>query len=120
MPTTEMIVAVAVAAAAVLTIVHLLRLVGTLVVHATIRKAIDRNPEGAGAMLERLTATPADRSDDRTGLLLIAVGMAMVIGSVIINDPAWLHYAVAAALFPLLMGSVLWLRHVWARRTRGQ
>jgi hypothetical protein len=116
-----MIVMVAVIAAAVLTIIHLLRLLAMLVLHATIRKAIDRDPDGAGAAIERLAVPSTDGGDDRVGMLLITAGIAIVVGSVIIGDTRWLHYAVATALFPLLMGTALWARHLWLKRqARGQ
>lgn len=120
MPVTDMIVLLAVAAAAVLTLLHLLRLAGLMIAHRTIRVTIERIPEQAGAVLDRL-GEPEARADDRTGLLLVAAGMAMVIGSIIINDAAWMHYAIAGALFPLLMGSALMLRHhLVTRRARAE
>jgi hypothetical protein len=35
---------------------------------------------------------------------------------VIINDPSWIHYAVAGASFPLIVGTALWLRLFFIER----
>jgi hypothetical protein len=44
--------------------------------------------------------------------------VVMIAASIIVNDPAWIHYGVAAALFPLLVGTALWLRLFIQRRTQ--
>jgi Na+/proline symporter len=109
-------------AAVLLAVIHLLRLVALLVTHRTLQRIIDRHPDQAQAMLDKVgTVGAGERADDRTGMLLVAAGIAMILGSVIVNDPAWVHYGAAAALFPLLMGTALWLRDIWEKRqARGQ
>jgi Flp pilus assembly protein TadB len=117
MPTTEMIVMIAVTAAMLLAFIHVLRLVTTFVVHRTISKAIDRDPQKADAMIARLGDPASGGDDDRFATILIAVGIAMIAASIVVNDPRWMHYGVAAALFPLLVGTALWLRLFIQRRT---
>ena len=56
--------------------------------------------------------------DDRFSTILIAVGVAMIAASIVVGDPRWLHYGVAAALFPLLVGTALWLRLFIQRRAQ--
>ena len=111
MPLTEMIVMVAVFSAIVLSFIHVLRFLTALVQHRTIRKAIDRDPDAAEPIIARLGAAAEPRGDDRTATLLVAFGVAMVVGSVVIGDPDWLRYALAGAVFPLIIGAALWLRH---------
>jgi Flp pilus assembly protein TadB len=117
MPTTEMIVMIAVTAAMLLAFIHVLRLLTSFLVHATIRKAIDRDPKKADEMIARLGDPASGGDDDRFATILIAVGIAMIAASIVVNDPRWMHYGVAAALFPLLVGTALWLRLFIQRRT---
>ena len=118
MPTTEMVVMIAVTAAMLLAFIHVLRLVATVLVHMTIRKAIDRDPERADEMIARLGDPSSGADDDRFSTILIAVGVAMIAASIVVGDPRWLHYGVAAALFPLLVGTALWLRLFIQRRAQ--
>ena len=118
MPTTEMVVMVAITAALVLAFVNIVRLIGTLVMHRTIRKMAERDPEAAQSLLTRI-AQPAERGgDDRLSTILIAIGIAMIVGSIVVGDPRWMHYAVAGALFPLIVGTALWLRQYMIERAR--
>ena len=54
MPVTEMIVMVAAFSAMALSFIHLLRLIGTAVMHRTIRRAVEVSPETAEPLLARL------------------------------------------------------------------
>ena len=120
MPWSEMLVMIAVAAAFVLGAIHLFRLVAVAIMHRTIRKAIDRDPDSAEPLLSRLTAPveAKERGDDRTAILLIATGVAMVVASLVIGDPNWIRYPIAGAIFPLFIGIALWLRHYALNRSR--
>jgi hypothetical protein len=119
MPVTEMIVMVAAFSALVLGFIHLLRLVGTLILHRTIRKAVEVSPEAAPPLLDRLgMPTASGTGDDRLSVLLIAIGIAMLAASLIIGDPRWLHYGAAASVFPLIVGTALWLRLLFLARAR--
>jgi hypothetical protein len=119
MPATEMIVMVAVIAAVALTLIHLFRLAASAAMHRTIRRMIERDPAIAESLLAQLVRPVGPGGDDRTAVLLIAFGVAMVIASLIVGDPSWMHYAIAGSVFPLVVGTALWLRHtVSARRRR--
>jgi hypothetical protein len=113
-----MVVTVAIVAAIALAFIHLVRLAGTAIMHKTARRMVDRDPSSAEAMIERLGSVPERSGDDRLATILIAFGIAMIVGSVIINDPAWMHYAIAGALFPLIIGTALWLRLFMLERAR--
>jgi hypothetical protein len=110
MPATEMIVMIAVVSAVALSFIHVVRLVGTAIIHKTVRRAVDRDPAAAESLLAELARPRQPSGDDRLSVILVALGIAMVAASVVINDPAWMHYGVAAALFPLILGTALWLR----------
>ena len=118
MPTTEMVVMIAVTSAMLLAFIHVLRLITTFLVHRTISKAIDHDPQKADEIISRLGDPASGGDDDRFSTILIAVGIAMIAASVVIGDPGWIHYGVAAALFPLLVGTALWLRLFIQRRTQ--
>src|SRR5687767_4943506 len=117
MPWSEMLVMVTAFSALALTAIHVLRLIGVAVMHRTIRKAIDKDPAAAEPLLTRLSAPAEPRGDDRTATLLIALGIAMLVASLIIGDINWMHYAIAGAVFPLIIGSALWLRHYKLNRS---
>ena len=119
MPYSEMVVLIAAFSAMVLGGIHVLRLFATIIMHRTIRKAIDRDPTAAEPLLERLSAPVESKGgDDRTATLLIAFGVAMVVASLVIGDLNWMHYAIAGAVFPLIIGTALWLRHYLLNRSQ--
>ena len=106
MPATEMIVMVAVVSALALSFIQIVRLLGTLILHRTMRKLVERDPDHAESLISRLGQPPERTGDDRLSTILIAFGIAMIAASIVINDPGWMHYAVAGALFPLIIGGI--------------
>ena len=119
MPTTEMVVMVAVVAALVLGFISVVRLLAMWIAHRTILRAVERNPDSAQPLLAQLAMPKSGgEGDERLSIILVAVGIAMIVASVIINDPSWMHYAIAAAIFPLIVGTALWLRQFIMERTR--
>lgn len=118
MPGTEMIVMIAVVSALALSFINLVRLAGTAIMHKTVRRLVDRDPGSAEAMIARLGSPPEQTGDDRLATILVAVGIAMIAASVIINDAGWMHYAIAGACFPLIVGTALWLRLFLLERSR--
>jgi peptidoglycan/LPS O-acetylase OafA/YrhL len=117
MPSTEVVAFVAVIAAVILGFISLIRLIGLWIVHRTIRNAVDRNPEMVEPMLAQVFAPKGSDGDQRLSVILLAVGIAMIAASVIIGA-SWMHYAVAAACFPLIVGTALWLRLILNDRAR--
>jgi len=116
MPATEMVVTVAAFAALALTAIHLLRLMTTAILHRTVRRAIERDPAMAESLLGRLSAPRSSGGDDRTAVLLIATGVAIVVACLIIGEPDLVHYGIAGAVFPLIIGTALWVRDYVVRR----
>ena len=119
MPLTEMVVTVAIISGGTLLLIALLRLVGTAITHRTIRKAVDSNPELAQTLLARLTERKERSGDDKLAMVLIAMGVAMFAAPIIaIDDRGIVRLAIAASLFPLLVGATLWLRYRAAERAK--
>jgi len=119
MAATEMIVEIAVVSALIVGFVHVLRLAGTAIAHKTIRQAIERDPSSAEELLNRLASTEPVNGDDRLAVVLVALGLAMIGASVIAGEVGdWTRYGVGGALFPLIIGAALWLRHYAIQRAR--
>lgn len=111
MPATEMVVAVAMVGGIALLIIAVLRQLNMVLLHRTIRKAMETNPALASSLLEKLTARRERAGDDRLAIILVAIGLAMAAAPMIaIDDRGIVRAAIAAALFPLLVGGALWLR----------
>ena len=119
MPATEMIVSVAIVAALALVVIQLLRLAEAAVRHRTVRRVIDRDPTIAERLIGELD-TPKERGgDDRLGIILVAFGAAMIGASIFAGHRGdWADYGIAGALFPLIVGAALWLRHYAIERAR--
>ena len=117
MPVTEMIVGLSVGVFSLLGFIYLLRLIQAWLLHRTLRDAIKRDSAHGGMLVDRigrgdLTELGQDPgTDDRTGLVLLALGIAMAGFSLIVGDPQWLRYGLGAALFPSLVGAALLVRH---------
>ena len=91
----------------------------------TLRRAIDRDSALAPILVERIGggdigAPPATSgTDDRTGLILVAAGLALGGFSLIVGDSIWVRYGLGGALFPLLICAALLVRHHVLRRASG-
>lgn len=119
MPTTEMIVAVAVVAAVALALIHLMRLMTMTMLHKTVRQLAERDPAKAQALIDRLGERPARAGDERIAIILIAIGIAMAAGAFIaVDDPGLVRTGIASSLFPLLVGIGLWLNLYLVERRR--
>ena len=119
MPATEMIVSIAVVAALALVVIQLFRLAEAGVRHRTVRRVVDRDPAVAERLISELDAPKARAGDDRLGIILVAFAAAMIGASVIAGDVGgWTRYGIAGALFPLIVGAALWLRHYAIERAR--
>jgi uncharacterized protein YneF (UPF0154 family) len=107
----DTIVWITLASATVLIVVAIIRLIAAAITHRTIRKAIETNPQLSDDLVRTLTSRPVSSGDDRLAIVLVAIGLAMAVGPIIaVDDPGIVRFAVAAALFPLLVGGALWLR----------
>ena len=115
MPATEMIVGLSAGLFMLLAFIHFLRLINAWLVHRTIRTAIERDSAlGADLVTSLGGEAPAGfswQSDDRLGMILIALGIATIGFSLVVSDSTWIRYGIGGALFPLLVGVALYIRH---------
>lgn len=119
MPATEMIVSVAIIAALALVGIQLLRLAATAIRHRTIRQVIDKDPNAAEAVISELRTPETPGGDDRLGLILLALGIAMLGASFTAGGTGgWTDYGVGASMFPLIVGAALMLRHYMIERAK--
>ena len=117
MPATEMVVMVAVFAALLLGFFYLTQLIASAITHRTIRKIAERDPAAVEPLLSQLATAGPARTDDRSGLLLVAVGLAMITAVLIIGNQEWIRYGIAGAALPLIIGAALFARHRMIERS---
>ena len=92
---------------AVLIVNQLARLLRTSMLHRTIRDAINRDNPAVSDLLNGIEEKPAPASDDRTGLVLLALGAAVFLFGVLQGRPSDIRDFGGIALFPTLVGAVL-------------
>jgi membrane associated rhomboid family serine protease len=119
MPWTEAVVTITIVSALALLFIALFRLLSTLITHRTIRKAVETDSKLAEELLQKLTIKKERQGDDKLAMVLVAIGVAMAAAPIIaVDDPGIVRFAIAAALFPLLVGATLWLRSRAVERAR--
>jgi hypothetical protein len=86
--------------------------------HKTIREAISRDSAAVPALLAgvELEQKPSGADDDRTAMVLIALGAALFLFGFIQGDADDLRNMGGAALFPTFVGIALFIRHYFARK----
>lgn len=102
------------------------RLLQSLLIHLSLRKALAANSPLAGDLIDKINR-PFERpgsadspGDDRNGLVLIAIGLAMAGFGAIQGETQLFRIALGAALFPLFVGIALLIRRRLAKRTANQ
>jgi hypothetical protein len=122
MPVTEMIVGLSAGLFMLMGFVFFLRLVQAWMLHRTLRDAIKRDSPMAAMLVDRVGSGDLSApnvttdNDDRTGMMLVALGIALAGFSLVVGDMQWLRYGLGGALFPTLIGAALLIRHVILRR----
>ena len=106
-------------AGAVLIVHQFARIVRARMLHRTIREAISRDSSAVPALLQGIEEKPAPLQDDRTGLVLIALGVAIFLFGVVQGDADDIRNMAGIALFPLLVGIVLFGRFLYSGRKGG-
>lgn len=103
---------------AVLGLTQLARLWRAAMQHKTIREAISRDSPAVADLLAgvELEQKPSGANDDRTAMVLIALGAALLMFAVIQGDPVDLRNMGGAALFPTFVGVALLIRHYFAKK----
>ena len=120
MPLTELVAGISAGLFFLTGFVFLLRLVQTWLLHRTLRKAIERDSPLASNMVDQIASGdlsgPGTGSDDRTGLILVALGVAIAGYSLVAGEAEWIRHGLGASLFPILVGAAVLGRHYWSRR----
>ena len=121
MPSTEMVVMIAITLSLLGGMALLVRFLSGWLLHRTLRKAIERDSAAAPALIDRIEAMESGRSalgnDDRNGMVLIALAIAMAgFALIAVDDPGVIRTIVGGALFPLLIGGTLLLRRKLLKR----
>lgn len=94
---------------------HFMRLRHDTQDHKTLQEAIRAGSPLVPELMEQLRDRPRRRSHT-TGLVLLAIAAAMLGAGIIQGGETNIRNAAAAALFPALIGGVIWLRALPKRR----
>ncbi|HEX9953956.1 MAG TPA: hypothetical protein VGB48_01925 [Allosphingosinicella sp.] len=105
---------------AVAIITQFARLLRSSMLHRTIRKAINNDSSAVPHLLAGIEEKSGPGSDDRTGLVLVAIGVAICLFGLIQGDADDIRNTASIAVFPLLVGAALIGRHLYAKRSRAQ
>lgn len=116
MPVTEMIVGISGGLFLLAAFLGVLRLIQAWLLHRTLREAIGRDSAIAPSLIDKLESgqrrDPLASGDDRTGLVLLAIGVALLGFAWIVGAHDWAQYVAASSLFPMLIGAALFGRHL--------
>jgi len=107
---------------AVLIIIQIGRLWRAGMLHKTIREAISRDNPAVTELVAGVEEEqkPAGASDDRTALVLIALGLALLLFSALQGSEDALRQMGGAAAFPIFVGIALLIRQYLVRKRGGQ
>ncbi|HEY0148143.1 MAG TPA: hypothetical protein VGB70_03995 [Allosphingosinicella sp.] len=107
----------AIVTASVLVVNQIARIRRTSALHKTIRDAVNANHPLAPSLIAKLDEKPSHEGDARTGIVLLAVAVGMILFGLIQGGPATLRSFVAVAMFPGAVGAALFGRARLATRT---
>jgi len=110
----------AITTGAVLIVTQLARLWRAAMQHKTIREAISRDSTAVPELLTVIEPEPrpAGNNDDRTAMVLIALGLALLGFALIQGGVDAMKTMGGASLFPIFVGLALLLRHFLAGKRR--
>ena len=101
---------------AVLIVTQIGRLMRTAIQHRTVREAISRDSNAVPSLMADIDEKPARSTDDRTGLVLLALGVAVFLFGLIQGDPDDIRNMAAISVFPILVGAALLGRFLYRKR----
>lgn len=102
----------------------LARLLHAWMLHRSIRRAMEAKSDHVGAMIDKLnkpyehigsTGASDGPGDDRNGLVLLAIGLAMAGFGLVQGHEQLIRISAGAALFPVFVGIALLVRRRLAR-----
>jgi hypothetical protein len=113
----DVLMMIAMVTGAVLIVGHLARTRRARLLQETIREAIRSNSPITEALLDKIDEQPQSAtSDDRIGLVLIALGAALFCYGLLRGNPEEFREIAGIALFPIFVGSVLLARFAYLSR----
>lgn len=112
------VVAITIVTGSVLVITQLVRLRRTTLLHRTVRDAVNSNSPLAPVLIEKLDPKPTYEGDARTGMVLLAIAVAMVLFGLIQGGTDHMRSFISVAMFPAAVGAVLFGR-AWKAGRKG-
>lgn len=111
----------ALATATVLVAIQLGRLWRAAMLHRTIREAISRDNAAVNELLAGVgeQQKPTGGNDDRTAMVLIALGLALLLFAALQNSQDMLRQMGGASVFPIFVGIALLIRQHLVRKRGG-
>jgi hypothetical protein len=121
-PSSDVFITAALVTGVVLVIVQLGRLLRAHMLHRTIRDAISRDNAAVPELLAGIGEgqSPAGANDDRTAMVLIALGLALLLFSALQGSEDALRTMGGASIFPIFVGIALLIRQYLVRKRGGQ
>jgi hypothetical protein len=115
----DIIISIAVTVAIVLIVNQFGRVLRAMMLHRTIRKGMIHGSNVTPELLEKIDEPKSGGTggDDRTGLVLMAIGLAILGYGVLAVDIEDFSELAGMALFPLFVGAVLFGRDWFRRRS---
>ena len=116
------LVVAAVTTGLVLFSIQFFRLWRTAIQQKTIREALSRDSSAVPELLSAIEPAPRSTgtNDDRTAMVLIALGLALIGFALIQGDADDTKNMVGASLFPIFVGIALLIRQYLAAKRGGQ
>ena len=120
-PASDVFITVALITGAVLVLVQLGRLLRARMLHKTIRDAISRDNAAVPELLAGIgeEQSPGGVNDDRTAMVLIALGLALLAFSALQGSADALRQIGGASVFPIFVGIALLIRRHLAGKRGG-
>ena len=120
-PASDVFITIALITGAVLILVQLGRLLRARMLHKTIRDAISRDNAAVPELLAGIGEgqSPAGLNDDRTGIVLIALGLALLAFAALQGSEDALRQMGGASVFPIFVGIALLIRRYLAQKRGG-
>lgn len=112
------VIAIAIVTGLVVVINQLARLRRATLLHRTIAQAINANSPLAAGLMEQLNEKPSYSDDARTGLILVAIAIGLVLFGAVQGGVGSVRSFAAVAMLPASVGAALFGR-AWLGTRKG-
>ena len=103
-------IAIAIVTGSVLVINQLVRMRRVSMLHKTIREALNSGSPLAPALIDKLDEKPSYKHDERTGTILVALAIGLILFSLVQGGSPAARSFIAVAMFPAVLGAALFAR----------